>query len=131
MRTPGQEFGGVSMKTDHLWTCEANSLKGGSQKGKVENYNCEPSISARHCLIEPLPLRRIGGDGLRVLRTSRGGHNLLSLLTIFFYFRVTRTGIRSGTGKHASGHNVLPFACCKTQTTSCTLSPNFRGKPRL
>ena len=46
---------------------------------------------------KPLPLRRIGGDGHKMLRESRGDHRRLSLLTIFLHVRVTRTGIASGT----------------------------------
>ena len=44
---------------------------------------------------KPLPLRHLRGDGHKMLRESRGDLCRLSLLTIFFHFRVTRTGIAS------------------------------------
>ena len=53
---------------------------------------------------KPLPLRRIGDVGHQILRTSRWDNRRLSLLTIFFLFRVTRTGIESGTVQHLLGH---------------------------
>ena len=37
------------------------------------------------------------GDGHKMLRESRWDHCCLSLLTIFFHFRVTLAGIAGGT----------------------------------
>ena len=60
MHIPGQGFGRVRMETglireSDLLACKANSLRGGSQKGTAENYNCKLSISVRYWVLA-LPL---------------------------------------------------------------------------
>ena len=47
--------------------------------------------------LKPLPLWFIGGEGHKMLRESCGDHRRLSLLVIFFLFRVTLTRIASGS----------------------------------
>ena len=54
------------------------------------------------------------GDGYMMLRESRGDHRRLSLLTIFFHFRVTQTGIASGTVRQAT---LRASFCVRPNTT--------------
>ena len=78
------------------------------------------ALRVARLFFKPLPLRNIGGDGHNMRRESRGNHRRLSLLTISFHFRVTLTGITSGTVQH----NIVRVQP-NPQPTSCTLFPNF------
>ena len=49
------------------------------------------ALSGALLYLKPLPLRHIGGDGHKKLHECRWDHHRLSLLTIFFHFRVTLT----------------------------------------
>ena len=127
MHIPGQGFSRVRIKTDRdsrirfadLRDLQSQFFKGGSQKGTAENYDCKISISVRYCVhgttCSPslpcvsrdcssslFPLRHIASDGHKMLRESRGYHRRLNLLTIFFHFRVTLTGIANETVQHAT-----------------------------
>ena len=53
------------------------------------------ALHGARLFFKSLPLRRIGGDGHNMLE-SREDHCRLSLLTMYFHFCVTWTGIASG-----------------------------------
>ena len=59
------------------------------------------ALRGARLFFKPLPLRRIGGDSNK-MRESSKDHRRLSLLNIFYHFRVTRTEIASGTVQHAT-----------------------------
>ena len=125
MHIPGQGLGRVRVKTDRdsrvrFADLQGKFFNGKSQKKRTaENVNCKLSNSMRYChyycvhalplclawraiVLQASPLRHIGGDGHKMPRESRGNHRRLSLLTIFFHFRVTLTEIASETVQHAT-----------------------------
>ena len=60
-----------------------------------------------------------------MLCESSGDHPRLSLLAIFFHFRVTLTAITSGTVHLATCNILCPFLDCQTHPTSCALFSNI------
>ena len=115
MHIPGQGFGRELMKMDRL--ARPILERGNLKKEQLEIITIDL----------PIPWDIACTPSLPCVARCRWHNHHLGLLTIFFLFSVTRTGIGTwcGTGKHALGHCMLLCACCQTQPTSCTLFSNL------